>query len=559
METFHSIHLRYQDWLFHVDADMKEELIALCNDPNELEDRFYCDLSFGTAGMRGIMGAGTNRMNIYTVAKAAQGVAQWIRQHPMKEKAVAIAWDTRHQSKRFATVSALVLAECGIRTYLYSMPSATPLLSYTVRKLNCTAGIMITASHNTKEYNGFKIYDSEGCQMVAEDAEAVATLVKSASLWKKLPSESDMRKQGLIIDIGIELCEEFCHDVLKHHHTLPYHTAKCLSVVYSPLHGCGLQPISKVLTEEGYSLQLVEEQCSADGDFPTVRVPNPEDPEALSMGIVLAEKTEADLVIATDPDGDRVSIAVKHHRKYHHLKGNQIGALLINYLLSRDKKILQPNSVILKSIVTDDLGATIAQSHGVQTIETLTGFKYIGKAISSYEADHSHTFLMGYEESCGFLIGDHVRDKDAVVSTLLICEMAAYYKHQGNTLYDILYKLYRHFGYYINQVNSITFAGSSGNIQMKNLMTFFRKTKYLFYDEIVTVLDYQKGINGLPAANVLKYVFADHSWIAMRPSGTEPKLKIYYSIKGRTENIASARLESYRNILLDIIGKEEIP
>ncbi|MGN0961961.1 MAG: phospho-sugar mutase, partial [Clostridia bacterium] len=451
---------RYQYWLSNTEGEIRAELEAIGDDEAELEDRFYCDLSFGTAGMRGVMGAGTNRMNYYTVRKATRGLAAWLKKEGAEEGGIAVAYDTRNRSADFASEAARTMAACGIKAYLFRMPSATPLLSYAVRKLGCSAGIVITASHNTKEYNGYKVYDRFGCQMVSSAASEVASFVWEASPFEPNPPEEELRRKGLLEDLDEEMMKSFCYETMKQSHALPKEAVSALKVVYTPLHGAGLMPVTFTLKEKGYSVCVVEEQATADGDFPTVKKPNPEERDALVMGIRQAKETGADLVLGTDPDCDRVGIAVRNDGGYQLLNGNQIGALLVNYILTRRKERLKKNSVILKSIVTNDFGAAVAKSCGVETVETLTGFKYIGEAMTAYEETGEHDFIMGYEESYGFLIGKHARDKDAVVTSLLICEMAAYYKQQGYGLCDILRSLHHRFGYYLDAVDSVTYSGS---------------------------------------------------------------------------------------------------
>ena len=542
---------RYQYWLSNTEGEIRAELEAIGDDEAELEDRFYCDLSFGTAGMRGVMGAGTNRMNHYTVRKATRGLAAWLKKEGAEEGGIAVAYDTRNRSEDFASEAARTMAACGIKAYLFRMPSATPLLSYAVRKLGCSAGIVITASHNTKEYNGYKVYDRFGCQMVSSAASEVASFVWEASPFEPNPPEEELRRKGLLEDLDEEMMRSFCYETMKQSHALPKEAVSALKVVYTPLHGSGLMPVTFTLKEKGYSVCVVEEQATADGDFPTVKKPNPEERDALVLGIRQAKETGADLVLGTDPDCDRVGIAVRNDGGYQLLNGNQIGALLVNYILTRRKERLKKNSVILKSIVTNDFGAAVAKSYGVETVETLTGFKYIGEAMTAYEETGEHDFIMGYEESYGFLIGKHARDKDAVVTSLLICEMAAYYKQQGYGLCDILRSLHHRFGYYLDAVDSVTYSGSSGKERMKEIMASLREKTDLFGDEAVTVCDYAPGLHDLPPADVLKYIFEDGSWAAIRPSGTEPKLKIYYSVKAKNERAAAARLTRYSDILLE--------
>lgn len=544
---------KYQFWLNHVDEADKAELQKIENSETEIEDRFYCDLSFGTAGMRGVMGLGTNRMNVYTVRKATFGLAAWLKQKGLAERGIAIAWDTRNQSATFAEEAALTMAACGIKSYLFTIPSATPLLSFAVRDLQCGAGIVITASHNTKEYNGYKVYDQTGCQMVSEAANEVAALVAEASPFQNIAKKEQALAEGLLLPLGKEMLERFCAAASVQAHGLSAVAKAALKVVYTPIHGTGTVPVTETLKQQGYRVDIVKEQATADGNFPTVKKPNPEEREALTLAINRGLATDADLVLGTDPDCDRVGIAVRDNDGFNVLSGNQIGALLVNYLILRRKEGLKDNAVVLKSIVTNDFGAAIARKNGVKTVETLTGFKYIGEAITAYQDTGEYDFLMGYEESYGFLVGTHVRDKDAVVASLLICEMAAYFKEQGYSLSAILKSLHHRFGYYLDAVDSYAYEGSAGKAKIESIMATLRGNTDVFPGETVTVNDYACGINGLPAANVLKYCFDDGSWVAVRPSGTEPKLKIYYSIKGKDRREASSRLVAYSDILSELL------
>lgn len=544
---------RYHYWLGNAEGDIKTELEAIAEDEKEIEDRFYCDLSFGTAGMRGMMGAGTNRMNLYMVRRATRGLAAYIHKHSGEASGAAIAYDTRNHSADFALEAARTLCDCGIKAYLYRIPSATPLLSYTVRRLHCAAGIVVSASHNPKEDNGYKVYDQYGCQMIPEAANEVAAYVWESSPFGDIIGEAEAKEKGLLTDLGEEMQKEFCYTTLKQSHPLSKEAVGALKTVYTPLHGTGYVPVCFALKEKGYQVTVVPEQAKPDGNFPTVKKPNPEERDALVLGIRQADKEGADLVLGTDPDCDRVGVAVKTADGYRLLNGNQIGALLINYILTRRKDKLKKNAVIVKSIVTNDLGAAVAKSYGVATVETLTGFKYIGEAMTAYEETGEKDFIMGYEESYGFLIGKHVRDKDAVVSSLLICEMAAYYKEKGLTLFDMLKSLHHRYGYYLDTMDSVTFPGSAGMTKMKEIMASLRTNEALFGGQEVRVDDYKNGLYGLPAADVLKYVFADGSWVAVRPSGTEPKLKIYYSVKAKNESRASARTMEFSDIILDAV------
>lgn len=544
---------RYLYWQGNAEGTVREELEAIAADDKEIEDRFYCDLSFGTAGMRGKMGAGTNRMNHYMVRRATRGLATYINKHDGKAAGAAIAYDTRHHSPEYALEAARTLCDCGIKTYLFRIPSATPLLSYALRRLGCAAGIVISASHNPKEDNGYKVYDRYGCQMIPEAANEVAAYVWESSPFGEIISEEAAKEQGLLIDLGEEMQKEFCYETMKQSHPMAKEAVAALKTVYTPLHGTGYAPIAFVLEAKGYPVSVVAEQAAPDGDFPTVKKPNPEEHDALAMGIAQAEQEDADLVLGTDPDCDRVGVAVKTKKGYRLLNGNEIGALLIHYVLTRRKDKLKKNAVILKSIVTNDFGAAVAKTFGVETVETLTGFKYIGEAMTAYEKSGEKDFIMGYEESYGFLIGKHVRDKDAVVSSLLICEMAAYYKEKGFGLYDILASLHHRFGFYLDAMDAVTFPGSAGMARMKEIMASLRGNATLFAPEQVRIDDYIDGLYGLPGADVLKYVFADGSWVAVRPSGTEPKLKIYYSVRAKNEREAAAKTASLSDIILEAV------
>ena len=537
----------YKDWLSWADDETKKELSAL-HDEKEIEDRFYRYLEFGTAGLRGIMGAGTNRMNRYTVARATKGLSEYLKAlYPGElSRGLVIAYDSRNHSREFAVEAAAVLTASGIPVKIFKELEPIPVLSFSVLHFHALGGIVITASHNPPEYNGYKVYGEDGGQLVPKKADVLTEYVEKV---KDLSAIDHRTREDLITWLGEDVVDLFIDTIVKESR---YHgNPPPLKVVYTPIHGSGLMPVMFTLKEKGYTVRIVAEQEAPDGNFPTVKKPNPEERDALVMGIRQAKETGADLVLGTDPDCDRVGIAVRNDGGYQLLNGNQIGALLVNYLLTRRKDRLKKNSVILKSIVTNDFGAAVAKSYGVETVETLTGFKYIGEAITAYEETGEHDFMMGYEESYGFLIGRHVRDKDAVVTSLLICEMAAYYKEKGYSLYDILKSLHHRFGYYLDAVDSVTYAGSAGKARMKEIMASLREKEHLFGDTPVMVLDYLDGCNGLPPADVLKYVFEDGSWAAVRPSGTEPKLKIYYSVKGKNERAASARLMAFSDILLE--------
>lgn len=522
------------------DNDTKAELAAL-TDEKEIEDRFYRDLEFGTGGLRGILGAGSNRMNKYNVRRATTGFAQFLKEafgeEAARDRGVAIAFDCRNGSREFAKAAALTMAAAGIKAYLFTILSATPLLSYTVRKLGCVGGVVVTASHNPKEYNGYKAYDSTGCQLGLEDAAAVIEKVGKVDITSTVVmDEAEAKEKGLLVEIDEDILEAFVNDVQKQAHELPAAAKEALSVVYSPLHGAGFEPVTRVLSRQGFNnVAVVKEQTVEDGNFSTVRSPNPEERDALSMCIELAGKQGADIAMATDPDSDRIGIAVRAaDGSYQLFTGNQTGALLVNYVLERRKAGLTKDNVVVKTIVTSELGADIAKSYGLTTFDVLTGFKFIGALMNRMEKEGKLKFVMGYEESYGYLVGPHARDKDAVVSAMMICEMAAYYKAQGKSLIDVLEELYKKFGYYLDRLESFTLKGKDGQEKIASIMAELRKRGKDLMSGIAEVKDYSKGCDGLPKSDVLKYIYDDGSWMAVRPSGTEPKIKIYYSIKCAT-------------------------
>lgn len=500
-------------------------------DEKEIEECFYKDLEFGTGGLRGIMGIGTNRMNVYMVRKATRGLAEYLllNNAVVKEKGVVIAYDSRNHSKEFAQVAALSLCEQGIKVFLFRELEPTPVLSFAVRLLHAVAGIVITASHNPKEYNGYKVYDFNGCQVLPDEAEKISEKIRQVEHYLDCESLSlkEAEQQGLFQWLDEHVEEQFVETILEEQQPAK---EKSISIVYTPLYGTGNRPVQSILKAAGVNeLHIVKEQQYPDGDFPTVKVPNPEDESALELGIRTAEQLKADLVLGTDPDCDRIGVAVRGKDEYVLLSGNQIGALLVNYILEERKSELTPNSYIVKTIVTGDLGARIAAKQGIKVKEVLTGFKYIGALMDN-------DFVFGYEESFGYLVGQHARDKDAVVASLLICEMTERYKKQGMTLLDGLEQLYYHYGYSKDSLESITLPGIDGLVRRKEIMKKLRGTIVeLGGQKIQKVLDYQTGIDGLPSSNVLKMYFEDGSWIAVRPSGTEPKIKIYYSILGKTK------------------------
>lgn len=536
---------KYNEWLAFADENTKAELESI-TDEKEIEDRFYKDLAFGTGGLRGIMGAGSNRMNRYTVGKATLGLARYLKSKNDGEISVAIAYDTRNNSQYFAQVAAGIFASQNIKVNIYKMVVPVPVLSFTTHYLNCTAGVMITASHNPKEYNGYKVYDSKGCQFCTEDAKNAIGFINDITDYSSIPF---LEESELINYIGENELNAFLAEVKKQS---LYEEKSDLKIVYTPLHGTGNIPVRKML--EGMDVTVVKEQELPDGNFSTVRSPNPEEKDALTIAIEKAKEIGADLVLGTDPDCDRVGIAVKDGDDYKLFTGNQTGALLVKFVLTMKKDTLNKKSTLVKTIVTSELGANIGRKFGLQIEETLTGFKYIGDKINKYEQTGEQEFVIGYEESYGYLVGTHARDKDAVVSSMLICQMASWYKNQGKTLVDGLNEIYDEYGYFLDYLDSFVLKGKDGAEKIQNLMTSFRNKGTALFDGIEEVIDFSTGIRDLPKENVLKYIWKDGSWMAVRPSGTEPKIKVYYSIVDASKENASKRLETIRNEIKSIIN-----
>lgn len=536
---------KYNEWLAFADENTKAELESI-TDEKEIEDRFYKDLAFGTGGLRGIMGAGSNRMNRYTVGKATLGLARYLKSKNDGEISVAIAYDTRNNSQYFAKVAAGIFASQNIKVNIYKMVVPVPVLSFTTHYLNCTAGVMITASHNPKEYNGYKVYDSKGCQFCTEDAKNAIGFINDITDYFSIPF---LEESELINYIGENELNAFLAEVKKQS---LYEEKSDLKIVYTPLHGTGNIPVRKML--EGMDVTVVKEQELPDGNFSTVRSPNPEEKDALTIAIEKAKEIGADLVLGTDPDCDRVGIAVKDGDDYKLFTGNQTGALLVKFVLTMKKDTLNKKSTLVKTIVTSELGANIGRKFGLQIEETLTGFKYIGDKINKYEQTGEQEFVIGYEESYGYLVGTHARDKDAVVSSMLICQMASWYKNQGKTLVDGLNEIYDEYGYFLDYLDSFVLKGKDGAEKIQNLMTSFRNKGTALFDGIEEVIDFSTGIRDLPKENVLKYIWKDGSWMAVRPSGTEPKIKVYYSIVDASKENAGKRLEIIRNEIKSIIN-----
>ncbi|HUC92568.1 MAG TPA: phospho-sugar mutase [Paenibacillus sp.] len=535
---------RYQAWMEDalIDEATKKELAGIAGDEKEIADRFYKELEFGTGGLRGVMGAGTNRMNAFTVGKATQGLADWLLGRKDKPS-VVIAHDSRNHSPEFSLVAASVLAANGITAYLWRSLRPTPQLSYAVRALGADGGIVVTASHNPPEYNGYKVYGADGGQLVPADAEQVIASIQRVASFadvRRMPQE-EAEAKGLIRWLGDKEDQAYVDAVAAESlnpELLKGGAGDALTVVYTPLHGAGNMPVRNVLAQAGFgNVIAVPEQERPDGYFPTVKSPNPEERDAFALALELARKHDADIVIGTDPDCDRMGAVVKNREgEYVVLSGNQSGALMVHYLLSQRKErgTLPSDGVVVKTIVTSEMGADIAVHYGAEVVNTLTGFKYIGEKMTEYERTGSPTFLFGYEESYGYLAGTYARDKDAVIASMLICEAAAYYKSKGKTLYEVLLELYEQFGTYLEHLESRTLKGIDGVRQIGAIMEDWRGNPPADVAgvKVERMLDYSRGLDGLPSENVLKFILADGSWFCLRPSGTEPKIKVYFAVRG---------------------------
>ena len=555
--------VRYRQWLDYeaLEPDMRAELEAIKDNEDEIRERFCQELTFGTAGLRGIMGAGSNRMNVYTVQRATSGLALYLLStygRDAMQRGVVIAYDNRENSERFAKEAALTLNGFGIRTYVFDRLAPTPELSFAVKYRESIAGIVITASHNPKEYNGYKVYNEHGCQITGEMAEAILEKIdiyqELAALPVLMPYET-ARNMDLYHEIGNAYHQVFQKAVLEQALLTDAKAKENLKIVYTPLHGTGLGNVTAVLDKDGFAqVYVLESQKEPDTQFSTVHSPNPEDKEALKLAIAYAQELDADIVLGTDPDCDRVGVAVKNGADFTLLTGNQTGALLVDYVLNN--KQVDDKSVVLKTIVTSELGADIAKAKGVKVMDVLTGFKYIGEKMIGFEETRAHDFVMGYEESYGYLVGSHAKDKDAVVASMLICEMAAHQKAQGRTLLDRLEELYQQCGYYKDVVDSFTLPGTDGQEKITEIMDNLRAADASVFGGLTVAerKDYAEGIDELPKANVLKYFFADGSWMAVRPSGTEPKIKFYYSVKGESMKAAEDKVEFLRSAVKELMA-----
>lgn len=558
----------YQEWLNnpYFDEATKEELKNIQDDDNEIKERFYSDLAFGTAGLRGIIGAGINRMNIYVVRKATQGLADYILEQGTDKKRVAIAFDSRHMSPEFADEAALCLAANGIKAYIFESLRPTPELSFAVRYYNCIAGINITASHNPPEYNGYKVYWEDGAQFTPPHDKGVTAKVNAITDISKVKTmtREDAVSAGLYEVIGAEVDDAYIAEVEKqvHNQDAIDQMASKLKIVYTPLHGTGNLPVRRVLKDLGFqNVYVVPEQELPDGDFPTVSYPNPESKEAFELGLALAKEKDADLVLATDPDADRLGVYVKDAKtgEYISLTGNMSGSLLCEYVLSQKKAMngsLPEDGAVVKSIVTTNLVDAVAKGYGVDLIEVLTGFKFIGQQMLNFETSGKGTYLFGLEESYGCLIGTYARDKDAVSATVALCEAAAYYMTQGKTLWDAMTDMYETYGYYLDKVKALEFAGLDGAEKIQNMLKSLRenppkeieglkvlKSRDYQSDKIVDLATGETSPTGLPSSNVLYYELEDNAWLCVRPSGTEPKIKFYYGVKGSSMEDAEANGE----------------
>ena len=570
----------YEDWLSnpYFDEDTKAELKGIAGDEKEIEDRFYMELEFGTAGPRGVIGAGMNRMNIYTVRKATQGLANYIKKVGGQDRGVAIAYDSRRMSPEFADEAALCLGANGIKAYVFESLRPTPELSYAVRKLNCIAGINVTASHNPAEYNGYKVYWEDGAQITPPHDTGIMDEVKAVTDFNTVLTmdKKEAMDKNLYTVIGEDIDRPYMEEIKKLviHQDAIDKVKEDLKIVYTPLHGTGNIPVRTILKELGFQhVFVVKEQELPDGNFPTVDYPNPEAPAAYKLALELAEKENADLILATDPDADRLGVYVKDQKtgEYHMLTGNMSGCLIGDYIIGETKAVkgsLPEDGAFIRSIVSTNMADAIAKYYGVELIEVLTGFKFIGQKILEFENTGKGTYLFGMEESYGCLPGIYARDKDAVAATMFLCEAAAFYKTQGKTLWDAMLDMYERYGYYQDHVESITLKGIEGLEKIKNVLETLRKEppKTIGEYQVLKVRDYQKDTitdtasgdvkpTGLPKSNVLYYELNDDAWVCVRPSGTEPKVKCYIGVKGSSMEDSLEKSKVLGKSVLDMVQK----
>lgn len=568
----------YQLWCenAYFDENTRKELIAIADDEKEIEDRFYKNLEFGTGGLRGVIGAGTNRMNIYTVRKATQGLANFILQEKAEKKGVAIAFDSRRMSPEFAKEAALCLAANGIHAYLFDFLRPTPVLSFALRKLGCTAGIVVTASHNPPEYNGYKVYWEDGAQVTAPKDTEIIDCVNAIEDFTTIRtmSEEEAKNAGLLTIIGSEIDDAYMEELKKLviHPEAIKEVAKELKIVYTPLHGTGNLPVRRILKELGFEqVYVVTEQSEPDGNFPTVSYPNPEDKKAFALALDLAKKVDADLVLATDPDADRLGVYAKDSKtgEYEVFTGNMSGMLICEYELSQKKAlgILPENGAVVTTIVSSNMADAVAAAYHQTLIKTLTGFKYIGEQIKLFEQNKDHTYQFGFEESYGCLVGTHARDKDAVVAVMALCEAAAYYRTQGKTLWDQMLTIFDTYGYYKEDLYTITLKGIEGTQKIQEIMDSLRKQtpEQIGKYKVLEFYDYKEdkkkdmvtgevGKSGLPKSNVLYFALENDTWCCARPSGTEPKLKFYMGVKGSSMQNAMDQLAELTDAVKELAG-----
>lgn len=566
---------KYELWLNseYIDEETKQELKNI-EDIKEIEDRFYKELEFGTGGLRGVIGAGTNRMNAYTVGKATQGLADYIVNSYPSGGSVAIAYDSRNMSKEFAETSALTLCANNIKVYLFESLRPTPMLSFTVRELGCKAGIVITASHNPKQYNGYKVYGEDGGQVTDKAAKDILNFIEKIEDFSqvRIINKKTAQDTGLLNMIGEEIDRAYTEKVkgLSVRRDLIRDHADKLNIIYTPIHGTGNIPIRRVLGELGYkNLHIVKEQELPDGNFPTAPYPNPEEPQVFHIALKMANEIQPDIIFGTDPDCDRIGVVVKDSAgEYRVLTGNQTGVLLTHYILEsmKDLNQLPANGAVIKTIVTTEMASKIADEYKVELINVLTGFKYIGEKIKEFEENNNNTYLFGFEESFGYLAGDFVRDKDAVIAAMLICEMALYYKTKEMSLYEALVELFEKYGYYKESLVSLELKGKEGQEKIAGALEYLRNSMKDNIGEvkIVKYFDYNTGIERdilhnmecilkLPKSNVLKFILEDGSWFVVRPSGTEPKMKVYMAVVGTSSEDAESKLTSFSKDVMAII------
>jgi phosphoglucomutase len=566
---------KYEVWLNspYIDENTRRELDQLKED-KDIEDRFYKELEFGTGGLRGIIGAGSNRMNIYTLGKATQGLAAYLKNNYEATAAVAIAYDSRNMSKEFAEATALTLCANGIKAFLFESLRPTPMLSFTVRELKCQAGIVITASHNPKQYNGYKVYGEDGGQVTDNAAKEILSFIEEVDDFSKILSVSreEATNKGMLNIIGEDIDKVYIDKVkaLTIRKGLVNDFAKELKIIYTPIHGSGNVPIRRVLSELGYKqVSIVKEQELPDGNFPTAPYPNPEEPKVFEIALQMAKDIQPDIIFGTDPDCDRIGVVVKDSNgEYKVLTGNQTGVLLTHYMLSSLKEMgnLPKNGAVIKTIVTTEMAAKIAEDYNIELIDVLTGFKYIGEKIKEFEEKENHTYLFGFEESFGYLAGDFVRDKDAVIAAMFICEMTLYYKNKGLSLYDAFIELYNKYGFYKEELVSIELQGKEGAEKIAKALEYLRHSMRATINgiNIIRKMDYKLGkekdlINieekniDLPKSNVLKFILEDESWFVVRPSGTEPKMKVYLSVTGKSKDDAEQLMVTFKKNVMTLI------